>query len=728
MDYLKINILVVEDNLQDYIIFKEILGQIRDFFIHIEHAQSMAEAVELVKTSQFDIVFLDLFLPDSFGQETFTRLEPHVGTAPVVVLSGLSDKNIALEIVKHGAQDYIVKGEFDATLLEKSIVYSIERKKYQDRLQQSEQKYRSTFQSVGVAIGEYDYTKLKKYVDELKQQGVEDFRSHINLSLDNLKEIRSLLTITNVNPATLRLYDCESIEEFQENAAKFYVPETIVHLEALIEAVWNGEENYQGEAPFITLKGREIRTWKQAKFLGNELGYYRMLMSTSDVTKLSEKEDEVKVQSKILKGISDSAGELLSEDSLPVILAKALEIIGLSLVGDRVSLYTYSYPESGPEYSLEYRWNHPQMPDDGGHATEGGSIKDLGLEKHFNELKEGNCAQFVIDDLNIQGKATFDRLGVNMVVAAPIFDQGIMIGSINIKKSEQGEQWSKFQMESLLTLARNIGSTLTRHNAQKALFKMNENLEHLVTKRTGKMRSAIKELESFSYSVSHDLRAPLRAISGFSQVLADEYSDAITEEGRSYLDHILKGASEMSQLIDDLLDFSRMGRRRLEFSALGIEEMVNEVIRELSTQVPDRNINFMVHNLHDCQGDRSMIKQVLVNFVWNAIKYTSKEETAHITVGCEDKGDFVEYYITDNGVGFDMAYVDKLFGVFQRLHPEEEFDGTGVGLAIVQRIVGRHTGQVRAEGVVDEGATFYFTLPKIETEMEVEEEISSSEL
>jgi signal transduction histidine kinase/CheY-like chemotaxis protein len=727
MDYIKINILVVEDNLQDYIIFKEILGQIRDFFIHIDHAQDMGEAIEMVTTNQFDIVFLDLFLPDSFGQETFTRIEPLVGSTPVVVLSGLSDKNIALEIVKLGAQDYIVKGDFEATLLEKSIVYSIERKKYQDRLQQSEQKYRSTFQSVGVAIGEYDYTKLKRHLDELKQQGVKDFRSHINLSLQNLPELRSLISVTNVNPATIKLYGCESVEEFEKNRVKFCTEETIPHFENLIEAVWEGADHYEGEARFVTLQGRQITTWKQAKFLGNNLGYYRMLMSTSDVTKLSEKEAEVRLQSEILRGISDSAGELLREESLPVILAKALEIIGGSLAAVRVSLYTYTYPDSGPEYNLEYRWDDSCISNSGGHAAEAGSIKELGRDEYFDQLTEGQCAEVMAKDLNDKDREVADLLGVSMVVAAPIFDQGVLIGSINVKKTDESGPWSKFQVESLLTLARNIGSTLTRHNAQKALFKMNENLEQVVKNRTGKMRSAIKELESFSYSVSHDLRAPLRAISGFSQVLADEYGESISEEGKSYLQHILKGATEMSQLIDDLLDFSRMGRRKLEFGFLDIEEMFNEVIRELSAQVPDRNINFMVHNLGKCKGDRSMIKQVLVNFIWNAIKYTSKEETAQITVSCEEKGGFIEYSIIDNGVGFDMAYVDKLFGVFQRLHIEEEFDGTGVGLAIVQRIVGRHSGHVRAEGKVDEGAKFYFTLPKLETEIETEE-VSSSEM
>jgi response regulator of citrate/malate metabolism len=306
MNYLKINILVVEDNLQDYIIFKEILGQIRDFFIHIEHAQNISDALILVKENTFDIIFLDLFLPDSFGQDTFTTIEPSTGATPIVVLSGLSDKNIALDVVKLGAQDYIVKGEFDAALLEKSIIYSIERKKYQDRLEKSEKKYRSTFQSVGVAIGEYDYTKLKEYVDELKAQGVQDYRTHVNLNMDNYMAIRSLLRLTQINPQTLRLYECNSMEEFNEHLGSFYVEGSLDHLDKLISALWDGADSYEGEAHFTTKTGKPISTWKQAKFLGNELGYYRMLMSTSDITSLKQKEEQVRAQSHILKGISDA--------------------------------------------------------------------------------------------------------------------------------------------------------------------------------------------------------------------------------------------------------------------------------------------------------------------------------------------------------------------------------------------------------------------------------------
>jgi two-component system sensor histidine kinase/response regulator len=204
-------------------------------------------------------------------------------------------------------------------------------------------------------------------------------------------------------------------------------------------------------------------------------------------------------------------------------------------------------------------------------------------------------------------------------------------------------------------------------------------------------------------------------------VLEQEYREALDKQGKHYLDVIKQGAGEMSQLIDDLLDFSRMGRKTLQFSTIEMEQLVHEVIRELSEQVPDRDINFLVHNLQPCRGDRAMIKQVVVNFLWNAIKYSKQEQTASIEVGCSREGDQVEYFVRDNGIGFDMRYADKLFGVFQRLHPNEEFDGTGVGLAIVQRIVSRHTGQVRAFGEVNKGATFYFSLPITHTETVVEE-------
>ncbi len=164
MSYLKTRILIVEDNLQDFIIFKEVLSQIRDFFIQIEHAEDLQSAIEKATESDFDIVFLDLFLPDSFGQESFIALR-QVIKAPIVILSGLSDESIALDIVKQGAQDYIVKGEFDANLLEKTVVYSIERKKYQEILEESEHRYRTIIESVSIAIAEYDYSELHDYLE-----------------------------------------------------------------------------------------------------------------------------------------------------------------------------------------------------------------------------------------------------------------------------------------------------------------------------------------------------------------------------------------------------------------------------------------------------------------------------------------------------------------------------------------------------------------------------------
>lgn len=710
MDYLKIKILVVEDNLQDYIIFKEILGQIRDFFIHIDHAESMAEAMEILKSSEFDIVFLDLFLPDSFGQETFTEIEPHVKSAPIVILSGLSDKNIALDIVKLGAQDYIVKGEFDATLLEKSIIYSIERKRYQDRIAQGERKFRSTFQSVAVAIGEYDYTKLKEYLDSLRAEGITDFDEAVKVTMDNFHEFRGLLNAVQINPATLSLYECQSDEEFDDNAVKFYIPESCVHLKQLMKAVWNGQTSYEGEAAFKTLSGRKIYTWKQAKFLGNDLGYYRMLISTSDITQLKAKEEEVMQQSHIIQGISEGTAGLLANDDLNAALDSALESISTVLRADVISITYFDEEDGDIYYRLVKGWSKKGLPELVA-ETDRIKLSDVGLEEQYQILQTGQCIEVSAKDIPNYHQGGPSDYAPKHMLTAPILEADKLIGSLNLKRIIFDWKWTEFEKSSLLTMATNIGTAISKNDAHVAVQELNENLEQMVKDRTAQMETAIRDLQAFSYSVSHDLRAPLRAISGFSQVLAEETKDTLSKDGKEYLGHILKGAGEMSQLIDDLLGFSRLGSRKLEKSIIQMETLVNEVIQELIALAPGRNIEIQLEPIPDCLGDRAMIKQVLVNLICNAIKYTSQEERAQISIKARQIDGMVDYSISDNGVGFDMAYSDKLFGVFQRLHPDEEFHGTGVGLAIVDRVIKRHQGTIGVDAAVGEGATFTFSLP-----------------
>jgi len=234
----------------------------------------------------------------------------------------------------------------------------------------------------------------------------------------------------------------------------------------------------------------------------------------------------------------------------------------------------------------------------------------------------------------------------------------------------------------------------------------NQNLE--ATRK--ELEAANEELESFAYSVSHDLRAPLRAISGFSRILMEDYLPDIPPEARRYLNKVNDNTKEMGQLIDDLLAFSRLSRRPIDKQEVDPNALMEDVLEELTYLQEDRQIEIAVDELPPCQADRSLLRQVWSNLLSNALKYTREREVAQIEVGAQEEAGEVVYYVRDNGVGFDMAYADKLFGVFQRLHRFEDYEGTGVGLAIVQRIVRRHGGRVWAEAAVDEGATFYFTI------------------
>jgi signal transduction histidine kinase/HAMP domain-containing protein len=228
--------------------------------------------------------------------------------------------------------------------------------------------------------------------------------------------------------------------------------------------------------------------------------------------------------------------------------------------------------------------------------------------------------------------------------------------------------------------------------------------------RTVQLEAANKELEGFSYSVSHDLRAPLRAIDGFSLRLIRDFGDKLEEDGVRKLHAISRNAQQMGQLIDDLLSFSRLSRKEMHMSRVNMEAMARDVWSEIKESNPNRELDFRIVNMIPVFGDASLIKQVIINLLANAVKFTRGRKPAVIEIGSRNEGSEITYYVKDNGAGFDMRYSDKLFGVFERLHRPDEFEGTGVGLAIVQRIIHRHGGRIWAEGKVDGGATFYFTI------------------
>jgi light-regulated signal transduction histidine kinase (bacteriophytochrome) len=299
------------------------------------------------------------------------------------------------------------------------------------------------------------------------------------------------------------------------------------------------------------------------------------------------------------------------------------------------------------------------------------------------------------------------------LVLFPLLHDAELVGTIVIGMTDS----QPLELERIHP-AKEVAAQLSVALRQNMLYRQvqdyAESLEHKVTERTQQLEEKARELEAFTYSVSHDLRAPLRAINGFSDLLMEAYSDTLDEKAHHYLDRIHVNSRRMGHLIDDLLELSRIGRSEIRTKLLDTKNLVQTLLDELKTDGQIGNAIVHLEDLPACHADESLLKQVFVNLVTNAIKYSQKVDTPTIHIGHQlDTEAQVVYYVRDNGVGFDMKYADKLFGVFQRLHDVRDYEGTGIGLATVQRIINLHGGKDWADATDNAGATFYFTLPTV---------------
>ncbi len=306
-------------------------------------------------------------------------------------------------------------------------------------------------------------------------------------------------------------------------------------------------------------------------------------------------------------------------------------------------------------------------------------------------------------------------LGLTSVMVVPLVGRDRVVGAITLVAAQPGRHYTAADLQMAEELARRCALAIENSMLYRDAQALNVELEQRVAHRTAQLEAANKELESFAYTVAHDLRAPLITINGFSQVLLEDYASTLGDEAQGYLRQLGESARRMGELIDDLLDFSRLSRQPLNKHEVAVAGIVRQALADLDGARSDRHVDVVIGDLPASQADPTLLKQVFTNLLSNALKYTRKREAAAIEIGWRDDADepgFHTYYVKDNGVGFDMRYADKLFRVFQRLHRPEEYEGTGVGLAIVQRIVHRLGGRVWAEAAVEKGATFYFTLER----------------
>lgn len=307
---------------------------------------------------------------------------------------------------------------------------------------------------------------------------------------------------------------------------------------------------------------------------------------------------------------------------------------------------------------------------------------------------------------------SFSSIGV-----VPLRAQGEAFGTVTVLWKKRESPFTPLEQAFLQDLSDRIGMAILNARLFEQVESYSNKLEQRVHERTAQLEEAVHELEAFSYTVSHDLRAPLRAMNGFSHILLEDFGPELVPEAQHYLKLVQTNAQKMGQLVDDLLAFSRLGRQTLNQQTVYPAELVRQVMDELSAEYANRSVKLVLGDLPPCKADRALLKQVWVNLLSNALKFTRTREVAQIELGvaplAPSQSGFITYFVRDNGIGFDMQYVGKLFSVFQRLHRSEDYEGTGVGLAIVSRIIQRHGGRAWAEAAVDQGATFYFSLRSI---------------
>lgn len=531
-------------------------------------------------------------------------------------------------------------------------------------LQESEERYRLVFENSPVSIWEEDFSGVRRLFDNLRKEGITDLETYFTQHPETVRQCANLIRIVDVNQAALTLHKAATKKELLASLINTFTPESFDTLRQELVCLWNGETEMISDAVARTLVGEPRHvTVHFSVSPGYEETLSKVLVSLTDITERKQTEQALRD----------------SEERLKQIASSLRDVIWLRDIQTRQVLYVNPAFEKLTGRTCQSFYENRDLvkkaihPDDKAWVIQ--ALDQRSERAHFNQEHR---------IIHVDGSVRW--------VSSRSFPV----------RNEAGEiyRW--------VTIMENITE---RKQAEEQVHRLNQELEQRVLDRTAQLEAANKELEAFAYSVSHDLRAPLRHIDGFLELLQQRIDGALDERSRHYMATISDSAKRMGQLIDDLLAFSRMGRYELSKTPVDLGLLVQEIIQDFAPEMEDRMINWGIAPLTIVYGDRAMLRLVLTNLIANALKFTRGRALAEIAIGCQTGHQETITFVRDNGVGFDMAYADKLFGVFQRLHHVEEFEGTGIGLASVRRIVHRHGGRTWAEAKINKGATFYFSLP-----------------
>jgi PAS domain S-box-containing protein len=465
------------------------------------------------------------------------------------------------------------------------------------------------------------------------------------------------------------------------------------------------------ELPIVTKNGEQRWFDISVKLIEFE-GQPASLTAAYDITERKQAEEAQRRYAQRLKNLQAIDRAILAAPSLPELVRAALLHLCDLLPCQQVSVVLFDFEQNVGRVLFAHACEG--APPDGADLL----LKDYGLHELLTETPR------YVPDLAAPGPRTTPSAparapflerrfaqGFRSQLDVPLYVGADLIGLLSLSATLPAA-FAAEHVDIAQEVAAQLAIGLQQARLHNELQRRAVELEQRVAERTAELAAANQELEAFSYSVSHDLRAPLRAIDGFARVVLDEHTAQLDPGAQRYLRRVREGAQRMGHLIDDLLAFSRLSRQPVHKTTVVTYDLVQEVLDELRPEYEHRQVEIHLGELSDCQADPALLRQVWMNLLSNALKYTRGREVARIEIGSHGVGDQRTFFVKDNGVGMDMHYADKLFGVFQRFHRREEFEGTGVGLAIVQRIIQRHGGRVWAESAVGQGATFYFTLPE----------------